>query len=82
MTKKSPKMSKDDRRKTRKIPRAARLTFGKGDPDKRYARRDLRFLSKNSNAYWQEVLRREGLRLGRGKPNTESLVYLPDISNF
>ena len=71
MSKKPFKESKSDREK--KAKRARRIKNGK--VDERFPRFDLRFLPKDSPEYWQEILRRHNLRLGRGKPKGQTLSY-------
>jgi len=68
MTEKLAKMSKRGKR-------AARLNKGDRKADKRFHRRDLRILIDDDEvAYWQEVLRRHGLRLGRGLANGKRVI--------
>jgi hypothetical protein len=43
--------------------------------DGRRKRLDLRLLDKNSKAYWEEVLRREGLTVRAGR-NDHRVVYV------
>jgi hypothetical protein len=46
--------------------------------DGRRRRDDLRKLKKTSKAYWNEVLRREGLMMTAGL-NTNRISYVPDL---
>jgi hypothetical protein len=77
VSKKTPKPSKDDRTKgkAKRAPRAPRVKAGGRRVDERFVRFDLRLFPKDSPEYWQEVLRREGLRLGRGKPSGQKVSY-------
>lgn len=74
MGKISSKRSKGEGRKN-PVKRAKRSKKGNRRVNDSFSRVDLRVLTKDSPEYWQEILRRHGERLGRGKPNGQTLAY-------